>query len=371
MADKKGRTRRPSRGADPVLNSVVKRKKVSPSKPEAVERDPYYRCCACGHKYETQNRNFSMSQSPFFHGNNKYLPICVKCVDNFTNQYEEILNTQDEAVKRMCLHWDIYYNDSLIESSKKVAANQSRMRSLIKQCNMIQHQGKTYDTHLKEAADKAGTGVIESKEDIKRLEKEENIKISKKSIKMWGFGHSPQDIEFLDEAFADWKDRTIVEGKGRESLVKQLCVLELQQSKALIEERFDLYNKIIDTYQRTLDRANLTPKITDANDKADEKPIGVMFEMFENEEPAPEPLDCWKDVDGIRKLILVYFIGHLCSMLGLKNRYARMYEEEMDKYRVDIPELEDADSEDIYEYILNNGHEVPDLVDGVLDEHDD
>lgn len=40
-------------------------------------------------------------------------------------------------------------------------------------------------------------------------------------------------------------------------------------------------------------------------------------------------------------------------MLGLKNRYAKLYEEEMDKYRAEVPEYEDQDDEEIFTHLIN------------------
>ena len=54
-------------------------------------------------------------------------------------------------------------------------------------------------------------------------------------------------------------------------------------------------------------------------------------------------------------MITIYFIGHLMKMLGLKNRYSNLYEEEMDKYRPKMPEDEqNADAEDVFDYVMNN-----------------
>ena len=32
----------------------------------------------------------------------------------------------------------------------------------------------------------------------------------------------------------------------------------------------------------------------------------------------PEPDEAWQDVDGIRRYINVWFLGHLCKMMGIK-----------------------------------------------------
>lgn len=91
-------------------------------------------------------------------------------------------------------------------------------------------------------------------------------------------------------------------------------------------------------YQDTLSSANLKPIQAENADKAMEKPLGLLIEMFENEEPAPE----WKDMNKIVKLFNIYFLGHLCKMLNIKNCYSQSYEEEMQKYRVSIDEIQDS-----------------------------
>ena len=57
------------------------------------------------------------------------------------------------------------------------------------------------------------------------------------------------------------------------------------------------------------------------------------------------------------KLIVVHFIGHLCAMLGIKQPYAKYYQQEMDKYRVQNSELEGADDEEVFDYIFGEGIE--------------
>ena len=65
----------------------------------------------------------------------------------------------------------------------------------------------------------------------------------------------------------------------------------------------DLYNRLQKTYQETLSSANLKPIQVENDDKAIEKSLGVMIEMFENKDPIPEPAPEWKDVDKHCKII--------------------------------------------------------------------
>lgn len=49
-------------------------------------------------------------------------------------------------------------------------------------------------------------------------------------------------------------------------------------------------------------------------------------------------------VNHIKKYVFTWF-GHVCKMLGVKNGYTRMYEEEINRLRVEKPEYEDEDDE--------------------------
>jgi hypothetical protein len=57
-----------------------------------------FHCCCCGKKYTKQQGNFSASRSPFFVGNNGYLPACRLCVDDYYSQYVDIFGTDEAAI---------------------------------------------------------------------------------------------------------------------------------------------------------------------------------------------------------------------------------------------------------------------------------
>ena len=321
--------------------------------PEEIIKKPY-KCCTCGKRYTVQKNNFSYSQSPFFKGNNSYLPICRSCVDSATEQYTEKLGGQDEAIKRMALHWDMYVSDSLLSSSKKIDINKSRMSGYIKDCNLTQNANKTYDTYL----DEQKTDVINSIEDLEVAQEKTDNLSERNTIKTWGFGFSPEEFIYLNNQYSDWKSKVVIDSKARETLVRDLCIIKMHQQNAIKNKDIDLYNKLQKTYQDTLTSANLKPIQEDTNDKNGEIPIGLMIDRFENEQPILEPQECFKDVDGIMRLINVFFLGHLCKMLGLKNRFSKMYEDEMAKYRVEVPELEDLDDEDVFDFLSNNSFDI-------------
>ena len=118
-------------------------KTIKPVEPVAED---YYKCCTCGKKYTKQSGNFSYSQSPLYKGNNSFLPICNHCLENLVEQYTEILGSQNEAIKRICLHWDMYFNETILNSTKKIDANRSRIKNYVRNSNHNQNNGKTNHT---------------------------------------------------------------------------------------------------------------------------------------------------------------------------------------------------------------------------------
>lgn len=305
-----------------------------------------YKCACCGKEVKRPNGVFPKTRSPLFAANNNYGPICYSCLLTYYESLTQFYKgDEDEACNRICQLIDVYYNKDAFSTVRYVSNGYHRLSQYISKLNTAGYDEKT--SYL-------DTLVDQQRDVILSMDAIDESGVSASDVLKWGLGLTADEYKFLNAELEDWENRCVVEGKSRESCIKDICMLTLQQNKALREGRFDLYQKLTETRQKSMDKAELTPKIATSKDRETEKPIGVMIRMFEEERPISKPRPEWEDVDGIRKLILIYFIGHLCKMLGLRNKYATMYEEEMAKYRADIPELEDADTEDVFEYIMEN-----------------
>lgn len=327
-----------------TINSDAKITKI-----EAVtDGQDYYVCQTCGKHYKKRKGNFSPSKSPIYAGTDGYINTCKNCVDNMFTQYTDFFGGNEErAIERICQLFDYYFNESALAASRKISEDRSRISVYISKIQIKPHLGKTYsDTILETKQDS-----IDNMDDALECEEMDTAHL-KKAVSVWGFGFSPEQYTILNDMFDDWKSRVVVDGKTRETLVRELCIIKLQMNLALKDNNVELYTKLMKTYQETMKSANLQPLQEDANDKAAEKPLGVMIQMFESERPIQKCRPEWEDVDGIVKYITIYFLGHLCKMLKINNRYSALYEAEMAKYRVEIPELEEADDEDVFNYII-------------------
>ena len=340
------------KGSKPTKNkSGITTKQVETElkiiKPIEPVAEDYYKCCTCGKKYTKQSGNFSYSQSPLYKGNNSFLPICNNCLENLVEQYTELLGSQNEAIKRVCLHWDIYFSESLLNSTKKIDANRSRIKCYVKNCNLQQHAGKTYDTYLKEI----NSERIDTINDLEELKQDKEIKVSQKTIKFFGLGYTPEQYRFLQDQYDDWTHRHECRTKSQEEVFKNLCIAQLNIQIA--QQTGGKVKDAMDSFQNLLGTANLKPCQTNENALADQNTFGTLIKKWENEKPISEPDPEWKDVDGIARYIHIYFLGHLCKMMGIKNSYSRMYDEEMEKYRVEKPEYE-GDDEALFDAVFSS-----------------
>lgn len=335
-----------------------KRVPQSPSKSALepdVKRPTEFFCCRCGKYYSKQATNFPISKSALYAGNNGYLPVCKSCVGELYKYYLRILGSETKAAERVCQKFDYFYSSMLFSPILATSNPETVMTSYIGRLCVSENKLKSYDDYIIEN-EKMQKDYEESGEADRELEIIENGR------RVWGLDLDAKDYIYLDNEFADWNERCAIDGKTRESLVREICVIKLQQNKALLSGDIETYNKLSTTFQKTLTTAELTPKQEIDAKRASEKPMGVMIQMFENEEPIPEPLPEWKDVDGIHKIIRVFFIGHFCKMLGIKNKYSKEYEETMAEYSAVIPEdIETADSEDVYDYLLEHGFSEDDV----------
>lgn len=330
--------------AQTKINKDVSIGKLSYETP--INREYY--CTACGKSYKKQDGNFCKSHSPLFFNNNGFVHICKKCTDKlYYNMIEFFSGNEEKAMDRMCQIFDWYYSDEIFAATRKISADRSRVCAYPAKTNLPQYGAKD-KTYADTIADRASV-VINDNEDFEEAKNSGELKIPKKTVDFFGLGFTSEQYKFLQNQYNDWTARHECKTKAQEELFKNLCIAQLniqiaQQNNSKVKEAMD-------TFQDLLGSANLKPTQTKDNALADQNTFGTLIKKWENEKPIPEPEPEWKDVDGIVKYITVYFLGHLCKMIGIKNSYARMYDEEMNKYRVSKPEYE-GDDEALFDSVF-------------------
>lgn len=339
--------------------SKVQAVSTKPKQASPIEDMPTtFYCSRCHRKHKRQKGNYPASQSPLYKGNGGYLNHCNHCIDEMFEHYKAALGSEPEAIKRICLKFDIYWNMEIYSMLNKASTSQSRVRAYISKTNLYKYIGKTFDDTLDEEyvasleAEQLQDVVITDTENIPEVE---GIEISPEIVEFWGTGFEPNFYLELDRKYKYWTEGLSQKPeKGEEAIYKQVCILEATINRDSAAGKS--IEKNVNALNTLLGSANLKPsqkKQDEAVDVAfDSKPFGVGIRLYENSKPIPEPDPELQDVDGIVKYISIWFLGHLCKMLGIKNTYCKLYEQELEKMRIDNPEFEEEDDETLFNDIF-------------------
>lgn len=185
----------------------------------------------------------------------------------------------------------------------------------------------------------------------------EEAKIVKTTVKdgrkRFGDGYSDADLMFLENEYKDWVSRYECNTKAQELVFQSIALARLQRDKLM---RNGKPTKDLDkTIQDWLDTGNLKPKQNTMDAFSEAQTFGTLIQKYEEERPLPKIDPELEDIDKIGLIVDVFFRGHTCKMVGLKNRFSNIYERIMAKYTVKMPEYdEDTDSEVIFEKLFGD-----------------
>lgn len=331
--------------APPVINTDVN---INIIRSNTRKEERKYKCTCCNDSWNVQKGNFSKTKSIIYQSNNGYITICNKCRDEYYYQLVDLFSGNEEkAIAHMCAQFGWFFHAMALEAApKEISHDRSRISSYLPKINLPQtsmHGTTDIDT-LKFNYKNRKEEVIETLDDI-----EDKTKTKVKTVKFFGTGFTDEDYAYLQEQYIDWTTRHECKTKAQEEVFKRICFKQLEILKATRDGKD---TKDLDkTYQDLLSTAKLQPKQTDTDALSKDRTFGQLIKIWEDEKPIPEPEKEFKDVDGIAKYLSVYFLGHLAKMVGIKNRFSRMYEEEMKKYTVEKPEYEE-DTEALFDAIF-------------------
>lgn len=352
----------------PKVSKAGPKKPVSqrstPGEADILGRDPKkHYCTRCGRGYRSQKGNFPASQSPLYAANNNFLTVCQDCLEEMYRHYRAVLGGGDddyEAIRRMCMKFDIYWHPDLFKSLQKVESDRSRMKAYIRMANLYQYKDRTFDDTLDEetlaAADEKAilqAAVARVTDYVDTEDEPEEPPVDPGLIKFWGTGLAPSLYGELQARFQYWCEELNTDPEhmdaGTKSVLRQICNLEVQSNKDMAAGKST--DKLAGMINTLLGSANLKPvqKKEDEKDTSlDKIPYGVWIRKCENTRPIGEPKEEWRDVDGIVRYEEIWNRGHAAASLGVKNGYSKLYEDEMARLRVTRPEFEEMDNEELF-----------------------
>lgn len=301
-------------------------------------------CSHCGN--ELPERSFYRSYGLFYKGN--HTSLCKDCLEavfmQYLQKYREEKHSEPErdAIRRICMCLDTYYNDKIFDGAVKTLESSPNMSLLASYCKVAQLNKKSYDDTITES------GVFE----LPALSEVTN-EVSERTIRFFGNGFTDEDYLYLQEQYDDWTTRHECNTKSQEEMFKQICFTQLELLKAT--RRGDDTKDLNATFLKQLDAAKLQPKQNYSETLSDTQTFGTLIDKWENTRPIPEVDEDLKDVDHIGSYLDVFFRGHLAKMLGLKNAVSHFYERYMKKYTVDSPNDDtDENTEALFDQIFGN-----------------
>ena len=330
-------------------------------------------CRKCGVGYGKLRGYFPVSYAQLYKGVG-YMPYCKECVNKLFQSYYLECKDEKAAMHRVCRKLDLYWSESIYDNVAKSNATNSILTAYLTRVNSKTYAGKSYDDTLTEYG-VTSEALLSIYHDGKKLEPEpsekwqepkevlspeNDIEITPEIVAYWGPGYTEDMLRDLEQRRRYWLDNlpdgTTVD-VGMEALIRQICNLEIDINRDRAAGK--PVDKLSAQINSLVGSMKLKPAQKDDTDSSyDRTPMGVWIKRWEDQRPIPEVDESLQDVDHIGWYISVFFLGHLCKMLNLKTKYSRMYDEAMEKLRVERPEYDDEDEEEFLYDIFGDGGDL-------------
>ena len=323
-------------------------------------------CRKCGTAYGRLKGYFPVSYSYLYKGTG-YLPYCKDCVDGMFAAYLQECKDSKVAVRQMCRKLDLYWSEKVYEAVEKQNSTRSMMTSYITKINAVKLASKSYDDTLREE----GALWLEPKAyaDVEQVitgiqSTDGDAAIPDEVIAFWGPGYTPSMYMELEERrkylVSKYPSTTELD-IGTETLIRQICILEIEINKARMEGK--PVDKLINTLNTVLGSANLKPtqKKEDADAELEKMPLGVGIQKWEYSRPLPPTPKEKRDINQVIKNITTWYLGHACKMVGIRNSYCKMYEDAMAELRVENPDHAEEDDDTLLNSVFGDLEEGDDI----------
>ena len=311
-----------------------------------------FRCCMCGNEWTTQKNNFlSGGKSPLWKGNGGYLPFCKSCCESLMENMVAFYGGNEEhALRHLCHIFDWYY-DEMASAMTLAQVHHGSSRINIypsKACTrQVMAHGETYLDTVRD--DFEASRIIKDSDDVPTGEtiEDDNFEVTREMIRTWGAGFTKDQYRYLEAEYNDWITRNVCNTKSQEEIYRNIVLAQLDIRTA--RERGGKVADAQKALQDLMNSANVLPKQTADNIIADTQTFATLLKKYEETDPIGEPLERWKDVDGIRKYVNTWYRGGIAKALKINNvDNVHLYDEavkEMEKYTVHPPRENSLTSE--------------------------
>lgn len=292
-------------------------------------------CSHCG-QWKSAAIFYSSKESP--DGIEHY--ACKECILNECTDYDKKTNIRTdnrektiETFRRLNWYFDEnVYNEQLQKLSEQTG---EKIRSTAVQQWIVMRAS------LNDYRSKTFSDSVFLNEDDEIINLTSKRKPRKEIIKLFGSGFTTEDYLYLQDQYDDWCARTEVDSKSQQTYIVRICFKLLDIYKA--QKAGKDTEKLDKSLNDLLAAANLQPRQNVGNASTDTLTFSQLISKWELEKPVPTPDPELCDVSGIGKKIRVWFGGWLANALGLDVPQSQEYIEEVEKYTVTKPSVEEKE----------------------------
>ena len=324
-------------------------------------------CRKCGRAYGKLKGYFPICYGYLYKGSG-YLPYCSDCCKKMFDAYYAESGDERASVRQMCRKLDLYWHDDLYESATKKTGTRTIFQNYIARLNNAQYMGKSYDDTLREEKTlwglkpkpQFGDAVLEAirpdpapekqeDEDIVLLDAEP-IELTDEIVAFWGQGLTPSMYRELEQRRRFYKEQMGEDAQldmSTEMLLRQIAMAEVDINKARAAGQS--VDKLMTSLNSMLSNLKKPQKKEAVSISGANEPFGVLVKCIEDRHPIQE----MEDENYLIKYIFTWFVGPICKMFSIKNKYAKMHEDAMERLRVNRPEFDDEDDETFLDELLN------------------
>ena len=317
-----------------VVNLREQYKKLSNFYKRIINNELIY-CSHCG-QWKSASTFYASDSSP--DGIEHY--ACKECLLNEMTDFDKKSNVRTDNKEKTIntfrrLNW--YFNEKAYNEQLQSLSEQTgeKIRSTAVQQWIVM---------LKSLPNWKGLTWKDSEfldDDESTLQLENKRKPRREIIKLFGLGFSTEDYLYLQDQYDDWCSRTEVEGKSQQTYIIQIVFKQLEIWKA--QKVGKDTDKLVKSLNDLMNGANLQPRQNVGNAATDSLTFSQLISKWELEKPVPTPDPELCDVSGIGKKIRVWFGGWLANALGLDVPQSQEYLEEVEKYTVTKPNIEEKE----------------------------
>lgn len=245
------------------------------------------------------------SVNKYYKHKNKFVkseryPLCKDCIDTY------IGNKESEGYKERVIEILCELNLPFDHKTWETSGSEWRAgkTSYIQKINSLeQYKNLTF---------KDSNFGLDQQFNLKCLDTDDSID---DEIRMFWPEYEDVQIKELEMYYNNLTEGYECESLIQELLLKQIAITQYKLNRTANTKE---YTDLVNTISKLMTDANVKPTQKN-NTNQSEAIYGVWIKKIEDEEPIPEPLKEFKDVDKINKYIYKYFTSHFSKLFGLSS----------------------------------------------------